>query len=313
MEEVRKLNVSDLEQPYAGLRTRQARQEGRLLVSMQASGQKTPLFVIAGSAPGRYAVVDGHKRVRALKALKADIAQAHIWPLSAEEALARAYRMQQGSWNALEEGALVEELHRGAKWSLHQVADALERTASWASRRLGLMEDLPSVALEAVRQGKLAVYAAVKYVLPLARANRRDAERLSETLADGPFTTRQIQSLYEHCVKGPRSLTERILADPATFLKALEASRAVMDLALSAAQNKHLERLHVMGNVCLGLVRDLPEHWKGSAADGATLASAWRRCRECFGMLEKTLADLTGPPVPSTALVAAATLGPVHA
>jgi ParB-like chromosome segregation protein Spo0J len=140
--EARTVNIADLEQPYADLKTRHARAEGRLLVSMQASGQKTPLFIIAGSAPGRYVVVDGHKRVRALKALKADVAQAHVWPLDAQQALARAYRMQQGSWNALEEAALVEELHRGAKWSLHQVADGLERTASWASRRLGLIEGL---------------------------------------------------------------------------------------------------------------------------------------------------------------------------
>jgi len=291
--EMRVVNIADLEEPYADLKTRHARTEGRLLVSMQTSGQKTPLFIIAGSAPGRYAIVDGHKRVRALRALKMDVAQAHVWPLGAQEALARAYRMQQGSWNALEEAALVEELHRGAKWSLHQVADALERTASWTSRRLGLIEGLPTQALEAVRQGKLAVYAAVKYLLPLARANKRDAERLSEKLAAGTFTTRQIQSLYEHCLKGPRSVTARVLADPATFLKALEASQAIMDLALSSAQNKHLERLRVMGNICLGLVRDLPEHWSGSASENSKLAAAWPRCRECFGMLEKTVSGLT--------------------
>src|SRR5882724_5296368 len=126
--EARSVNIADLEQPYADLKTRQVRMEGRLLVSMQASGQKTPLFVIAGSAPGRYAVVDGHKRVRALNALKADVAQAHVWPLDAQQALARAYRMQQGSWNALEEAALVEELHRGAKWSLRRIGEELERT-----------------------------------------------------------------------------------------------------------------------------------------------------------------------------------------
>jgi hypothetical protein len=66
-----------------------------------------------------------------------------------------------------------------------------------------------------------------------------------------------------------------------------------MDLALSSAQNKHLERLRVMGNVCLGLVRDLPEHWSGPITENSKLAAAWPRCRDCFGMLEKTIADLT--------------------
>ena len=291
--EARNVNLSDLEEPYADLKTRQARAEGRLLVSMQASGQKTPLFVIAGSAPGRYAVVDGHKRVRALKALKADVAQAHVWLLNAGEALARAYRMQQGSWNALEEAALVEELHRDAKWTLRQIGEELERTEGWASRRLGLRKDLPTSVLEAVGQGKIGVYCAVKYLLPLARAKGQLAERLAAKLCEGQFPTRQVRLLYEQCLSGSKEVTERIVKDPATFLKALDASQTVMDLALSPAQNKHLERLRVMGNVCLGLVRDLPEHWSGPVTENSKLATAWPRCHECFGMLQKTVSGLT--------------------
>jgi ParB-like chromosome segregation protein Spo0J len=293
--ETRVVNIADVEEPYADLKIRHARTEARLLVSVQASGQKTPLFVIAGSVPGRYALVDGHKRLRALKALKADVAQAHVWPLDAPEALVRSYRMQQGSWNALEEAALVEELHRQAKWPLRKIAGELERTEGWASRRLGLRKDLPSAVLEAVGQGKIGVYSAVKYLLPLARAKGPVAERLALKLSEGSFSTRQVRVLYEHCMQDNKSATERIVTDPATFLKALEASQAVMDLALSTSQNKHLERLRVMGNVCLGLVRDLPEHWAG-ISDSAKLIPVWQRCRECFGMLEKTVTDLSKRP-----------------
>lgn len=291
--DTRELNMADLEQPYAGLRMKQRRHEGRLLLSLEAAGQMTPLFVVPGSRPGRYVVVDGHKRFRALKTLKADTAKAQIWSLEAEEALARAYRMQQGSWNALEEAALVEELHRSARWSLVKVAQALERTPSWASRRLGLLEDLPPNALELVRQGKLAAYAAMKYVLPLARANKEDAERLSRKLSEVPLTTRQIQRLYEHCVRGPRNLTEKILEDPEKFLKSLEASRTSGDLSLSAEQNKHLERFKVMGHVCLGLVRDMPKHWSGLPEEHAKLTPLWQRCRDSFGMLETTVVEIT--------------------
>lgn len=291
--ETRTVNLADLEQPYADLKTRHVRAEGRLLLSLQASGQKTPLFVIAGSAPGRYAVVDGHKRVRALQALKADEVQAQVWSLSAGEALARAYRMQQGSWSALEEAALVEELHRAARWSLRRIGEELERTEGWASRRLGLRKDLPASVLEAVGRGKIGAYSAVKYLLPLARAKGSVAERLARKLCEGHFPTRQVRLLYEHCLKGSKEVTERIVNDPVMFLRALETAQTVMDLTLSAEQNKHLERLRVMGNVCLGLVRDMPEHWGVSAAENAKLATAWPRCRECFGMLEKTVADLT--------------------
>ena len=290
--ETRAVNIADLEEPYADLKIRHARSEGRLLLSMQTFGQKTPLVVIAGSGAGRYALVDGHKRIRALKALKADVAKAYVWSLSAPDALVGAYRIQQGSWNVLEEAALVEELHRQAKWPLRKIAEELERTEGWASRRLGLRTDLPSSILDAVGQGQIGVYSAVKYLLPLARAKVHVAERLGLKLREGCFSTREVRVLYQHCMQGNKSTTERIVSDPSTFLKALEASQTVMDLALSTSQNKQLERLRVMGNVCLGLVRDLPEHWAG-VADCSKLTPAWQRCRECFGMLEKTVSGLT--------------------
>jgi ParB/RepB/Spo0J family partition protein len=296
MNGIRMVNVAELEQPYDGLRVRNVRSEARLLVSMQEAGQKTPLIVIAGSAAGRHAVVDGHKRLRAMKKLKCDAAQAVVWSVPAEEALAQIYRLQEsGSWNALEEGALVEELHRGAKWTLQKIAEKLERTVSWASRRLGLIEELPESVVEAVREGKIGVYSAVMCLLPLSRDNKDLAERLAGKLKEGIFTSRQIRLLYEHCAKGPAAVAERIVSDPATFLKALEIPKG--DVRLSSPQNKCLERLNTMGRVALSLVRDLPEVWPASsdALAHGVFTTTWRRCRERLAYLEKTVALQEGP------------------
>jgi len=49
-------------------------------------------IVVAGTEPGRYVVVDGHRRVRALKRLKADVAKATVWEMPEAEALATAYQ-----------------------------------------------------------------------------------------------------------------------------------------------------------------------------------------------------------------------------
>ena len=283
------VTVATLEQPYEGMRVRHARSEARLLLSMQAAGQKTPLIVLAGGVAGTHAVIDGHKRLRALKKLKCDEAQAVVWNVAAEDALAQVYRLQDGSWNALEEGALVEQLHRGAKWSLRRIAEELERTVSWASRRLGLIEELPSSVVEAVRQGKIGVYSAIMCLLPLSRDNRDLAERLAGKLQEGTFTTRQIRLLYEHCARGPAAVAERIVADPSTFLKALEIPKG--DVRLSDSQNTCLDRLNVMGTVALSLVRDLPNVWPASRDTLAheVFSTSWRRCRERLSYLEKTV------------------------
>jgi ParB-like chromosome segregation protein Spo0J len=300
MDGIRTINVTALEEPYRGMRVCDRRTEARMLVSMQALGQKTPMIVIGGSAAGAYAVVDGHKRLRVLKALKADVAQTVVWTQPAAEALAQVYRMQDGgAWNALEEGALVEELHRIAKWPLRQIAQELERTVGWASRRLGLIEELPGTIVEAVQQGKIGVYSAIMCLLPLSRDNRRVAERLAGKLAEGVFTTRQIRVLYEHCLKGPPVVTERIASDPGAFLKALGASRVLLDLALSENQNKHLDRLRMIGNTALGLARDLPGQWEDSLAATEKLTTAWQRCQTCLSMLEKTVTDITTTSAPT--------------
>ena len=298
MDEIRPINVTALEEPYRGMRVRDRRSEARMLVSMQALGQKTPMIVIAGSAAGTYAVVDGHKRLRVLKSLKADVAQTVVWSRPAAEALVQVYRMQDGgSWNALEEGALVEQLHRTAKWPLRRVAEELERTVGWASRRLGLIEELPGTIVEAVQQGKIGVYSAIMCLLPLSRDNRSVAERLAGKLAEGVFTTRQIRVLYEHCLKGPAKVTQAIASDPGAFLKALGASQVLLDLALNENQNKHLDRLRLIGNTALGLARDLPGQWDDSSDESSKLAAAWQRCKTCLSMLENTVTDITAAPV----------------
>ena len=302
--DVRPVNVETLEQPYQALRVMRPGAEGRLLVSVEARGQKTPLIVIAGSKAGAYGVVDGHKRLRALRKLNVDVAQAEVWELSGSDALAGVYQMlTRGSWNALEEGALVEELHRGPdRWSLRKIAEELERTVGWASRRLGLVQELQGSILEAVRRGKIGVHSAVTCLLPLSRDNKGVAERLAVKLAEGSFTTRQIRQLYDYCRQGPACVTERIVTDPATFLNALTANRMRMDLDLSPTENKCLDQLGLIGNVSLALARRLPEVWAaptgglgpagGRPPASDKLARAFTACRERFALLEKTVAGL---------------------
>lgn len=59
------LNLAELEEGYARLRVRDRRAEARLFVSVEAHGQSSPIWVVA-RAEGRYLVIDGHKRGRAL-------------------------------------------------------------------------------------------------------------------------------------------------------------------------------------------------------------------------------------------------------
>jgi hypothetical protein len=52
-----------------------------------------------------------------------------------------------------------------------------DRSVSWVSRRLGLVTDLPPAVQEQVRLSAIGAHAAMKYLVPLARANASAAQQ----------------------------------------------------------------------------------------------------------------------------------------
>ncbi len=200
--------------------------------------------------------------------------------------------MQDGTgYNALEEGWLVWELVRGGGLSLGEVGRRLERSKAWVSGRLGLVEGLPDRVLEGVASGEIVAYVATRYLLPFARAKVGDCEKLAEKIIEHEFRTREVEALCQHyAAAGPKSRS-RMVEEPARFLAAVkEASKGAMDLKLSEAENRCVKNLELIGNVALGLVRQLPEtcSYDTEAEIRGTIQRAWGRCWERLGMLAKT-------------------------
>ena len=55
-------------------------------------------------------------------------------------------------------------------YSLEELARRFDRSVSWVSRRLALVELLPEAIQQQVREGKIAAQVAMKYLVPVARA-----------------------------------------------------------------------------------------------------------------------------------------------
>ena len=88
-----------------------------------------------------------------------------------------------------------------------------------------------------------------------------------------------------HYAKSGAQVRERILSDPAQFLKVLEAAcKGSQDPSLSEAENRVLKQMELIGNVALGLTRGLPQALGYDAGDAARakLWSAWERSRKRF-------------------------------
>ncbi|MEK6688692.1 MAG: ParB/RepB/Spo0J family partition protein, partial [Gemmatimonadota bacterium] len=135
------LELRFLETPYQGLRIRNPKIERALLASLEETEQQFPITVIRGERSGAFVVIDGHRRVRALKRLGRDVVRARVLDLSAAEALLWVRVGQANSaLSALEEGLLLEELIEGQGLGVDVITARVGRSKSWVTRRLCLIQ-----------------------------------------------------------------------------------------------------------------------------------------------------------------------------
>lgn len=219
------LEFHQLDLRYETLRRRAPEREKRLLASLALLGQQAPIVVVDGEE-SRRVVVDGYKRVRALRRLRADTVIATTWELCEAEALVLERLMRSsGGDDAFEQGWLLRELVQRFGLTHQELARRFDKSQSWVSRRLALIEQLPAELQQRVQLGQLVPHAAMKYLVPMARANRAASLQLVEALGHRRPSSRQMGALYGAWLGGDGQQRERLLADPWLFLRAQEEAR----------------------------------------------------------------------------------------
>jgi ParB family chromosome partitioning protein len=223
------LDLHRLDLRFAASRLVEPHAVARLAESIERSGQIVPCIVVAipgGESGGAEALVliDGYRRVAALRRLGRDTAGVEQWSCDLTQALLGVLaRAQDRPFASIEQALLLRALMADQGLSQHDVARRCGRDASWVSRRLDLLSGLPDAALAAVRSGKLSSWAANRVVVPLARANAEHAERL---LAGTPLTTRELRCWFEHYQQASHTARERMVSQPRLFIDTLRANEA---------------------------------------------------------------------------------------
>lgn len=279
------LEFHQLDLRYEGLRVRRPSRERRLLASLAERSQQVPIVVIAlAEEPNRFLVIDGYKRIRALQRLGRDTVRATVWDMDETEALIldRSQRTAEGE-TAIEQGWLLSELHRSFGLSLDDLACRFDRSSSWVSRRLALVQQLPESVQQHVRSGKIGAWAAMKYLVPMARANRYACERLAENIAHHQFSTGEVSQIYAAWRKGPLSVKNSIIEDPKLFLRARREIEQEEPVAVQAKEEL-TRNLDIIG----AMSRRAARQWKESAdtMDLSERENVWL-------CLQQAIADLT--------------------
>jgi ParB family chromosome partitioning protein len=260
------LEFHQLELRYERLRVTRPEAERRLLASLAEVGQQVPIVVVPQAAEGPFVVIDGYKRVRALRRLDRDTVGASCWPGEEAEALIVTRLMQTAEpETALEQSWLLAELRERFAFSLEELARRFGHSVSWVSRRLALVRELPEEIQERVRRGEIGAHGAAKYLVPLARANQQVCMDLMEATGTTRLSSRDLGILYTAYQSGNWVTRQRLLEAPLVFLKShkeMQATPAVepglsdsllTDLEILSATARRADR-----RLRAGILRNLP-------------------------------------------------------
>jgi ParB/RepB/Spo0J family partition protein len=160
---------------YGSLRLVWPAAENRMLRSIERYGQLAPVVVNQGPDES-YEMVDGFKRLRALKKLGAKSLRARVVKLGVQVGKAALLQL---NWTGktvteLEEGLVVQALCRDDGLQQKDVAALLERHESWVSRRMALVERLSEEVQESIRLG-LVCASSGRELTKLPRGNQEAA------------------------------------------------------------------------------------------------------------------------------------------
>jgi ParB/RepB/Spo0J family partition protein len=246
------LELHQLTLRYERLRKRQLREERGLLVSLSEIGQQLPVVVIE-EPPTHFILIDGYKRVRALKRLARDTVRATCWQVAEAEALLLERGLRRGSDDALDQAWLLAELQERCQWSLEELARRFEHSKSWVSGRLALLQALPASIQDQIRAGTLSAHAAMKYLVPLARVNAVAAQALAAAMSPLKPTSRQVGALYAGWQTGTERTRELIVQSPQIYLQA----QATRETAPPSATQRFLQDLGALGGIARRAHRSL--------------------------------------------------------
>jgi len=205
--------LSEIGQSYGRLRLVHPQADARMVDSLRQFGQVFPVVVTKGE---RYELIDGFKRVRALKQLGYERVTARVLKLSVHglKAAMLDLNWKRGSISDLEEAMVVHSLCRDDGLSQVEVAVLVGRHKSWVCRRLSLIERLCDEALDHIRLGLIPTSIGRE----LCRLPRGNQEAALRTIVKYRFCSRESARLVSLLLQRPRWDWQKILSFPEQIL-----------------------------------------------------------------------------------------------
>jgi ParB/RepB/Spo0J family partition protein len=183
MMETLELNRLDLRLEHT--RTRDNVIEQSLLQSIAQRGILDPLHVAGGAQEQEYILLDGFKRYRCARKLGMGMVAAQI--IAGDLATGILAVIRRGDYDkgitTLEQAALIEELHKRCGLTIYDIALQLDRSPSWVSMRLGMIEELSDLVREKIMSGAFPARAYLYGIKGFTRVNNVSSRRVDAFVA----------------------------------------------------------------------------------------------------------------------------------
>ena len=296
MENVMHLDLHCLIARFAPLRLHDPHKLRTLVQSIEHNGQLVPVIAVADEQEHlRWVLIDGYRRLEALRALGEDQIWVDVWDRGVDEALLVCLaRAPERAWEAIEQAALIQELTQ--RHSLRQIALSVGHDVSWVSRRLSLFKALPEDLLEQVRQGRISLWAATRILAPLARANEAHARTLLAQLENQPLSTRELKCLYSQYQQANKAQRERLVQNPGLFLQALQRKQEAGDdrQLAEGPEGAWRQDLVVVRQILKRLIRQVPTLFAAQQdrLESQRLLQAFASMKSQFQRLDKALEEV---------------------
>ena len=247
-EKLLELKPDEIGEHYGRYRLHIPEAERTMAKSLERYGQLSPVVVCLRS--GRYELIDGFKRLGAVRGLQQiDHLSARLMEADEPTLKAAIYGLNRagGRTRELEESWIIHALVREDGMSQVEVAELLGRNKSWVCRRLTLIERLSDKARDELRVGLLSPPAA-RQIVRLPQGNQAevlDAVR-REALSSAELTG--LVGLWLECADGGQQ--QYILAHPREALtQANGVPPGGRDPRLSEAGNHVCKRIGLLLDV----------------------------------------------------------------
>ena len=221
--ELMELTHTQLRMDFERFRVIDPRSEARMLQSVKAHGQLSPLLTGRFGHDQTWVIVDGFKRFRATQALKVERLQ--VWcverSMQALKAMVLTVNHEESPCKELEESLVIQSLHRDDGLQQQEIALLCNRHKSWVCRRIALIEQLSQEVVEQIRLGLLGVSVA-RELLRLPRGNQNE---VFEVIRDHRFSYRQSRLLVDAFIDKPAWQRRGLLEHPDRTIEELSTPR----------------------------------------------------------------------------------------